>query len=194
MLKGQSSEPDRERIYDSLREVFVRPLYLSLLHANFLKGGEALETFPALLALASHAVSAAQLHLLLDDIDWRARLTAAWLVGITRRKGFTEQIISCLEQRRGAYDEQGFCLALGMIGTGRCKAALYSYLQDSKQEDDGAHSQWATGAIAHVERHKVANEKQHFAPIEEEHAVARFAEVAAYLERVKLFYVDLQSN
>lgn len=139
--------------YDKFLRIYVLPYYSKLLHANFLRrNGEGDEDFPAFLTLAATSISNAQLTRLFNDENWRTRLTAAWFAGVTRRTSFVTKIARCLAENRGAYDEQGLCFALGLIGGPTAKKALIRYLEAHlPRRSHGGHEEWAVGALAYLE-------------------------------------------
>ena len=107
---------------DELLQLYVRPCYLKLLNGNFAASEQDGDGhFPAYLALAARTITSAQLRRFLRDQDWRTRLTAAWFAGLTGRIALVGVLTRLLRKNRGAYDDQGFCVALGLwllLGSG----------------------------------------------------------------------------
>jgi hypothetical protein len=79
-----------------VREQFVRPVYLSLLHANFARRTDLVlrqmgHSETDLAAIRTDIVTGArvvtdeQIAELLSDREWRGRLVAGWFVGLSKR-------------------------------------------------------------------------------------------------------------
>ncbi|MFC5957080.1 MULTISPECIES: DUF6000 family protein [Streptomyces] len=60
--------------------------------------------------------------------EWRARLTAAWLIGIDRREAFREPIGNLLLASEVCYSGRGYCFALARLGTHADAEILTAYL------------------------------------------------------------------
>lgn len=75
-----------------LRDTFVRPFYLGLLHGNFTRPAEVESDITRKAANAAWTISDEQLETLLNEREWRGRLCAAWFVGLTRRANFVPLI------------------------------------------------------------------------------------------------------
>ena len=136
-----------------LREEFVHPFYMSLLHGNLTghNAGHSAE-FCARIGDAARAVSDAQLFRLLREPEWRGRLTAAWFVGLTRRSSFIEEIGKLLLESKLVYAGQGYCVALGLIGGQACRSHLGDYLKEYLPLNGRFYDQtWAIGALAHLQ-------------------------------------------
>ncbi len=139
--------------YGGLLELFVRPFYSKLLNGNFLREDPDAESFlPAHLALAVQAITDGQLRRLFRDENWRTRLTAAWFAGMDGRMRFAAPIARRLAASNGNYADQGYCMALGLLGSGECRQALVRYLEANLPcQDHSGHQKWAVGAIAHID-------------------------------------------
>jgi hypothetical protein len=135
----------RRALNHALQERFVTPLYLSLLNGNFVDSRDASVVMRA--ADAARAISDLQIEQLLDEWDWRTRLCAGWFIGLSRRTHFVPRIGALLASDT-AYAGQGYCVALGLIGTEECARHLQLYLQSS---DDSDHQDWAIGALTHIQ-------------------------------------------
>jgi len=105
----------------ALRDVFVRPFYLGLLHGNFTRGDE-LEgsDFRHALSKAANAISNEQIEKLLTDPEWRGRLCAAWFAGLSKQRKFIPIIGERLLASEMVYAGQGYCVALGLIAGDEC--------------------------------------------------------------------------
>ncbi len=134
----------RGALNHALQERFVNRLYLSLLNGNFIRDGDVGVALSA--ADAARTISDLQIEQLLGEWDWRTRLCAAWFIGLSRRTHFVSRIGALLEGDTG-YDRQGYCVALGLIGTEECARHLQLYLQSSEEVD---HQDWAIGALTHI--------------------------------------------
>lgn len=138
--------------YDDMLEIYVRPYYLRLLHANFMTDSDDHEHFPAYLRLAASTVGVGRLRRMLRDRDWRPALTAGWFAGINSRNEFTKVLADRLSQTVGAYDEQGLCVGLGLIGGPVAQRALCDYLDRTLPCcGSGGNQGWALGALAYLE-------------------------------------------
>jgi hypothetical protein len=136
-----------------LREEFVTPVYLSLLNANFLRTDE-LDNLPVLSQIRtfSDKISDEQINKLLRLREWRGRLVAAWLVGLSGRQNFVDEIGKLLLVSEVTYSGQGYCLALGLIGSQQCRDYLINYLTEYLPVHNRVYDQlWAIGALAHVD-------------------------------------------
>jgi hypothetical protein len=143
------------------REQFVVPLYMPLLHANFLKQPglgdlvqrteEELVATRSRIATAAMAISDVQIQALLADGGWRERLVAGWLVGISRRVAFVDAVACLLLASQQPYCGQGYCVALGLIGDSECRRYLREYLSKYLPPSGRFYDQeWAIGALTHL--------------------------------------------
>ncbi|MFC7308377.1 DUF6000 family protein [Streptomyces monticola] len=64
----------------------------------------------------------------LFGFEWRARLTASWLVGVARRHEFRQQIADLLLASELTYAGRGYCFALARLGTHEDAEILTAYL------------------------------------------------------------------
>lgn len=137
----------------ALREQFVRPLYLSLLHANFIQRptGDP-EIIRSQIATAASVISDEQISRLLMTREWRGRLVAGWCVGLSGRVAFVDEIAALLIESSQTYAGQGYCFALGLIGDDRCRVHLQRYLSEYLPLRGRIYDQlWAIGALAHID-------------------------------------------
>lgn len=183
----------------NLIDQFVRPLYLHLLNANFLRRSA---TGPLLatkteeehtavcgqIAAAARTISDEQIRTLLEDRGWRNRLVAAWLVGLSKRAVFVDEIAALLLASEQPYVGQGYCVALGLVGDDQCRRHLRAYLSKYLPLNGRFYDQeWAIGALAHIEHAPPqeyllpefwAEGNQHMHP---SGAIERFAALVEYL-------------
>lgn len=136
-----------------LRDVFVRPFYLSLLNGNFTsRDSDRAGALPQKIAEAAREISDAQIFRLFREREWRGRLTAAWFVGLTRRVSFIPEIAELLLASETVYAGQGYCVALGLIGGQQCQHHLRRYLKEYLPLRGRFYDQtWALGALAYIE-------------------------------------------
>jgi hypothetical protein len=137
----------------ALRDAFVRPLYLRLLHGNFTHLSEADgDGFRRAAAKAASAISDEQIRRLLTEREWRGRLCAAWFIGLRHRASFIRLIAEMLLASEFCYAGQGYCAALGLIGSDESAGFLRSYLETYLPLRGRIYDQdWAIGALTHLE-------------------------------------------
>jgi hypothetical protein len=183
----------------ALREEFVRPLYMSLLDANFTRrmnlGAHQmgrtendLSTVRAQIVVAAKTISDEQIRSLLSIPEWRGRLVAGWLVGLSMRTAFVEEIAELLLASKLVYAGQGYCVALGLIGDDICRKYLREYLSKYLPLLGRFYDQeWVIGALAHIERNPPKefllselwiDGNRRMNPLE---AIQSFSELVAYL-------------
>lgn len=140
-----------------LIEPFVKPIYLSLLHANFTQRSahnpdhDSENERSQILAIAN-SISDHQIKILSASPEWRGRLVAGWCVGLTRRDAFIDEIAELLLASVNTYSGQGYCVALGLIGGHRCRLHLQNYLSKYLPPNGRIYDQlWAIGALAHID-------------------------------------------
>lgn len=137
--------------------------HLKLLHGNF----AALEeperaTFLGLLVDAAHQITDDELGALLES-DWRSRLTAAWLIGVSRRGQFRERTGALLLESELVFAGQGYCFALARLGTTEDAAILAAYLDRYLRQPDLRYDQdWALGALQHIDADLATNHAARF--------------------------------
>lgn len=139
--------------YLQLRDEFVRPFYLSLLHGNFtFKITDDSTELGTRIVDAAKSISDTQLLRLLREREWRGRLTASWFVGLTSRSVFIEEIGQLLIGSEMVYAGQGYCLALGLIGGQTCRGLLSDYLREYLPLRGRIYDQlWAIGALCYLQ-------------------------------------------
>ncbi len=136
-----------------LRVRWVLAIYLRLLHANFIREAEeeARGTRQAILA-ATHGIGDDEIRTLLEEREWRGRLSAGWFVGLGRRANFIPLVAERLLASEMTYSGQGYCLALGLIGGDEARHHLRTYLETYLPLRGRVYDQqWAIGALAHLE-------------------------------------------
>lgn len=133
---------------------YVRPggRYLKLLNGNFLRLAAPERTdFEQSLTSAARKATISELTLLFEG-EWRARLTAAVLAGLTRRAALGDRIGSLLLASELVYAGQGYCYALARFGAPEDAALLTAYLDRYLPQTQLRYDQpWALGALLHVD-------------------------------------------
>lgn len=126
--------------------------YMKLLHGNFLDMPEPERSrFTHSLARAAKRITDEELHTLLDS-EWRARLTASWLIGLDRRSQFRSRIGELLLAGELVYASQGYCFALTRFEDTVDAALLVDYLGRYLPRLDCPYDQhWAIGALLRLD-------------------------------------------
>jgi hypothetical protein len=79
-------------------------------------------------------------------------LVAGWLVGLSKRAAFVDEIAALLLASEQTYASQGYCVALALIGNDKCRKYLRAYLSKYLPFSGRFYDQeWAIGALAHIE-------------------------------------------
>jgi hypothetical protein len=175
------------------------PLYLLLLHANFLhEPQEPRRAFAQRLLDAATSLSDRELGTWLNGW-WRERLTAAWIVAARRAPGFRGVIVEKLLASETCYAGQGLCIATARCGDPSATDALTRYLQTYLPVGDRQYDQeWAVGALAWLDARlgtehaalflsapelwRVSAYGRDFGALEPERGVARVARAMAFLD------------
>jgi hypothetical protein len=187
------TEIEDHRDFDlALRDTFVRPYYLSLLHGNFTSGDQN-GSVGARISEAARTISDEQIERLLAEREWRGRLCAAWFVGLTKRRSFTLPIADLLMASAQVYAGQGYCVALGLLGREECAGHLRAYLRKYLPLNGRLYDQgWALGALVHIQgdvpaeflEPKLWSEGER--GIDPATSVRRFKEISSYLEHHRM--------
>ncbi len=137
--------------------------YLKLLGGQFARHDEPDKaTFLRALVEDAHQITDHELGVLLD-CEWRSRITAAWLIGISHRDQFRERLGTMLLASELVYAGQGYCFALARLGTERDAEILTAYLDHYLPRDDCQYDQpWALGALLHIDERLGANHATRF--------------------------------
>jgi hypothetical protein len=103
------------------------------------------------LARGARRVTDRELHLLLD-CEWRARITAAWLIGLDRRTQFRGALRDLLLDSEVVFSGQGYCFALARFAAPADADILCAYLDTYLPQVDKRYDQtWALGALLHID-------------------------------------------
>ncbi|WP_228644529.1 DUF6000 family protein [Microtetraspora sp. AC03309] len=85
-------------------------------------------------------------------IEWRSRLTAAWLIGIDRRTRFRSRLHAMLLDSELVYSGQGYCFAFARLADEPAAASLVAYLDRYLPDPTCYYNQdWAMGALLHLD-------------------------------------------
>jgi hypothetical protein len=136
----------------ALHDTFVRPFYLKLLGGNMILLDEVEGAdFRRRLVNAARDISDKQLETLFIEREWRGRLSAAWLTGLSDRIGLVSTIGELLLRSEVVYAGRGYCVALALIGNEECVSFLRKYLDIFLPLNGRAYDQsWALGALSHL--------------------------------------------
>lgn len=105
------------------------------------------EDFARSLSRAATQISNSELVHLLKG-DWRARLTASWLIGLTQRTEFRALLGKLIDEANSCEAAKGYCFAFARFGSYRDSELLITYLDSALTENAPACAQpWALGAL-----------------------------------------------
>ncbi|WP_406356221.1 DUF6000 family protein [Streptomyces sp. NBC_01635] len=130
------------------------PRYLELNSYRFLRPGwPHSKRFTRRLLDDAATITDAELVALLG-FEWRARLTAAWLIGIDRREAFRDPLGDLLLASEVCYSGRGYCFALARLGTHADAEILTAYLDRYLPRTDLRYDQPAAlGALLRLDAH-----------------------------------------
>ncbi len=127
------------------------PLYMDLLHANFLRFGTASAVLPRLYESAAGATDA-QLSRGLQS-GWRESLHAAWCIGVTKDQTHFGAVRRRLLESSSCFQGQGYCFAMARFENQAAADALSKYLETYLPVGDREYDQiWAIGALAWIDK------------------------------------------
>ena len=132
----------------------VAPLYLKLLHGNFLDEFYAhdFDQFRDDLRAVLARVDQESLRAMLRA-DWRAQLTGAWLGALRGEHALAHTIGTMLVESKTCYAGQGFAVFLASLGGAESAAILSVYLERWLPVADRKYDQeWVVAALMCVER------------------------------------------
>jgi hypothetical protein len=135
---------------------WVQPLYLKLLHANFLDlEGAARTAFVSTLRCRAQEAEMGVLEELLDG-GWRERLTAAWLGAVRRDRELFQLIGQRLMGGSVYFEDEGYAAYFACMGGPDGVRILRESLdgRSDRPEPDGscADEGWAMAAVAWLEK------------------------------------------
>lgn len=127
--------------------------YLKLLHGNVLGMPQREQgRFLRRLLRAAGRITDVELEILLTS-EWRARLTASWLIAASRRGGYVDRLGQLLLTSELTFAGQGYCVALARIGTEPARDHLVRYLDHWLPQTECRYDQaWAMPALVIVDR------------------------------------------
>jgi hypothetical protein len=138
---------------DYIRERYVKPLYLNVLHGNFLGlGKEDLDAFVDSTTVALYEVTEEETIQMYNG-NWRDTITASWLCGIGRLSHHLNKIETLLIPSQTCYAGQFHCFALARFDGAESVRVLRSYLDTYLPVGDRQYDQkWAIGALRWLDR------------------------------------------
>jgi hypothetical protein len=127
--------------------------YLKLLHGNVLgMPRRDQDRFLRRLRRDAERITDAELEILLTS-EWRARLTASWLIAASRRATYVDRLGRLLISSELTFAGQGYCVALARIGTESAQDHLVRYLDHWLPQTECRYDQaWAMSALVIVDR------------------------------------------
>ncbi|WP_020580324.1 DUF6000 family protein [Actinopolymorpha alba] len=162
--------PHDPEVVDAIRRYVIwaidqpgKPRYLQLLNGNFLRDSEPdRSAFGAALAEDARQIGDDDLKKLLTT-EWRARLTAAWLIGLDRRVRFRALLGGLLLESRFVYAGQGYCFALARFEQPEGADILAAHLERYLPRADCYFDQdWAIGALLYLDQRLNTNRADQF--------------------------------
>jgi hypothetical protein len=149
LLDAMPGYPDD--FYDLKRRI-AWPLSNKLLHGNFSLMYPEDATLRRQIWEAARSISDGDLARLLEEREWRSRLTAAWLIALTGRAVFADAIGERLLASEFVFAGQGYCVALALIGGPASRKYLCNYLTIYLPLAGRDFDQlWAAAALAYLE-------------------------------------------
>lgn len=128
-----------------------RRRYMKLLGGNPLREMADRDVFDAALAADARQITDEDLGKLLA-FEWRARLVAAWLIGLDRRTRFRPGLGDLLLKSELVHSGKGYCFALARFGQPEDADILAAYLDRYLPRRDCHYDQlWALGALLHLD-------------------------------------------
>ncbi|GAA1384148.1 DUF6000 family protein [Catellatospora chokoriensis] len=132
------------------------PRYLELMRGRHKRrAGPEADAFLSALRKDAQTISDEELTFLLQPgrrPNWRPRLVAGYLVGISRRGQFRQTIGDLLLASEVFSSGQGYCFALAALGSDRDAELLTAYLDRYLPRPDLRYDQaWAMGALVHLD-------------------------------------------
>src|SRR5262249_9037122 len=142
------------------------------------------------IAQAARNIKDDDLEALLNVPEWRGRISAAWFIGLRRRSTFVPKIGDLLFKSELVYAGNGYCVALGLIGSAEFKTHLRNYLFEYLPLRGRRYNQdWAIGALSYIEGSAPKEFLEQSLWTEESFridpnaGINRFAEVANYVRQ-----------
>ncbi len=136
---------------DYIPKHYVKPLYLKVLHGNFLWIKD-VDAFVETTRVALYEVTDEEL-IQMYNCYWRDTITASWLCGIGRFSQHLNKIETLLIPSKTCYAGQFHCFALARFDGAESVRVLRSYLDTYLPVGDRQYDQeWAIGALRWLDR------------------------------------------
>jgi hypothetical protein len=142
----------------SIYKQWVHPCYLQLLHGNFRGLCLAEESSPEQDELirwfrrALTEITPDVIDTLLEQTEWRARLTASWFCGLKGWRQFRESLGQSLVESKVCFAGQGYCMALACFADRASADYLCAYLDRWLPQLDKYYDQhWAMPALQRID-------------------------------------------
>ncbi|WP_326837836.1 DUF6000 family protein [Amycolatopsis rhabdoformis] len=147
-MRNHRDDPELGAVVDK----YVTPgrRYFELDHTPFQDDPVLLQTLGRGLAEDAVRITDEDLGLLLG-YEWRAQLTASWLIAFDRRIAHRERIGELLPANERIYAGRGFCFALARFGTEEDALLLVAYLQAFLSRTDRGEQDSAMGALSYLD-------------------------------------------
>ncbi|MEW2506694.1 MULTISPECIES: DUF6000 family protein [unclassified Amycolatopsis] len=141
-----------EPALNAVVEKYVTPgrRYFHLANTCFLSDPAQRETLGRTLAQDALRITDDELELLLG-YEWRAQLTASWLIAFARRVAHRDRIGELLLANERIYAGRGFCFALARFGADEDARLLVEYLRAFLPSTDRGEQDSALGALAYLD-------------------------------------------
>ncbi len=165
-----------------LEDRYVNSFYLSLLNGNFVEEDA---NIAARLAEAARTISDPEIEHLLATPDWRSRLCAAWFIGLSRRAQFVPRVGELLFSNANTYADQGYCMALTLIGTQECVRHLHLYLESGREDLQS----WVVGALSEFKDAPPVRVLDHSEDLDT--GVEAFRRIVGFLREHQIIAADL---
>jgi hypothetical protein len=143
---------------ENLREQWVKPYYMDVLHANYVSfEGDRLNAFVSrvreALVVVDHSVIERLLEINGPDSSWRDWLTGGWFTGLKRWKQYADRVGEILLKSQTPYAAQGACFALARFDDDAAIKYLTAYLDHYLLDTDLSYDQnWAMSALIWIDR------------------------------------------
>ncbi|MFE6923128.1 DUF6000 family protein [Nocardia sp. NPDC057663] len=143
-FRNPTTQEDRALVQRWVVSDFDRPgRYMKLLGLNPLRDRPDRDRLEAGLARDAREITDADLRKLLE-LDWRPRLTAAWLIALDGRTRFRDELAELLIADEVVHAGYGYCFAFTCFGTATDADVLVEYLNG---DIPGVHRHSRTPAV-----------------------------------------------
>jgi len=150
------------RNMDDVIEEFVIPLYMNVLHGNFLRSHAKQQLFINKSKEMLDVLNDREIGLMLG-LGWREAITASWIIALGRFDRHLGRIKRNLLPSRMCFSGQFHMIALARIGTMEANGILVEYLQAYLPAEDQQYDQeWAFGALRWLEQRSSRDDSKRF--------------------------------